>query len=80
MITNDIDEAILLADTIYTLSSASGATLSAAVNIAMPHPRTRAQLSGHAEYQRARRETFAVLASDSSRNAAAARSAATVIH
>jgi nitrate/nitrite transport system ATP-binding protein len=80
MITNDIDEAILLADTIYTLSSASGATLSSAVNIAMPHPRTRAQLSGHAEYQRARRETFAVLASDNSRNTAAARSAATVIH
>ena len=80
MITNDIDEAILLADTIYPLSSGSGATLSSAVNIGMPHPRTRAQLSGQAEYQRARRETFAVLASDNSRNAAVACSAAAVRH
>lgn len=62
MITNDIDEAILLADTIYPLTSGPGATLGQAVQIAMPHPRTRAQLTGHAVYQTARRETFAVLA------------------
>ena len=33
MITNDIDEAILLADTIYTLTSSPGATLGPAIFI-----------------------------------------------
>lgn len=80
MITNDIDEAILLADTIYTLSSGPGATLSSALQIGMAHPRTRVQLAGHADYQRARRETFAVLSSGNSQHAAAARGGAAVLH
>ena len=57
MITNDIDEAILLADTIYTLTSGPGATLGPAVLVDAPHPRSRAQLSGQAGYQKARRDT-----------------------
>ncbi len=44
MITNDIDEAILLADSIYTLTSGPGATLGPAVRVETPHPRSRAQL------------------------------------
>jgi nitrate/nitrite transport system ATP-binding protein len=42
MITNDIDEAILLADSIYTLTSGPGATLGMAVGVETPiHALTR---------------------------------------
>ena len=61
MITNDIDEAILLADTIYTLTSSPGATLGPAISIDTGHPRSRAQLSGQSAYQMARRETMRLL-------------------
>lgn len=61
MITNDIDEAILLADTIYTLTSSPGATLGPSVRIATPHPCSRAELSRGSDYQRARRETIGML-------------------
>jgi nitrate/nitrite transport system ATP-binding protein len=61
MITNDIDEAILLADSIYTLSSGPGATLGSAIRVETPHPRSRAQLIGEASYQRVRRETVGIL-------------------
>jgi len=63
MITNDIDEAILLADTIYTLTSAPGATLGPAVRVEAVHPRSRSQLSCQPGYQRARRETVGILVS-----------------
>lgn len=58
MITNDIDEALLLADTIYTLTSGPAATLGAAVRVETAHPRTRAQLSADKSYQRARRQVL----------------------
>jgi len=61
MITNDIDEAILLADTIYTLSSGPGATLGPAITIDALHPRTRTQITGQPVYQKARRETLRLL-------------------
>jgi len=61
MITNDIDEAILLADTIYTLTSGPGATLGPAVLIDAPHPRSRLQLSGQSGYHQARRDTLSML-------------------
>lgn len=64
MITNDIDEAMLLADTIYTLSSGPGATLGAAVRVETPHPRSRAQLSGDKRYQRVRRAVLDGLMAD----------------
>ena len=63
MITNDIDEAILLADTIYTLTASPGATLGPAVRVEAPHPRSRSQLSREPGYQRARRETVGILVS-----------------
>src|SRR6185369_15899084 len=50
MITNDIDEAMLLADTIYTLTSGPGATLGPAVRVETPHPRSRAQLIDEPAY------------------------------
>ncbi len=62
MITNDIDEAILLADTIYTLTSSPGATLGPAIVIDAAHPRLRGQLSGQSTYQTARREMLRLLA------------------
>ncbi|HYJ14382.1 MAG TPA: ABC transporter ATP-binding protein [Candidatus Limnocylindria bacterium] len=61
MITNDIDEAILLADTIYTLTSAPGATLGPAIIVDAVHPRGRMQLTGFAGCQKARRETLKAL-------------------
>jgi len=61
MITNDIDEAILLADTIYTLTAGPGATLSPAVPVDAPHPRSRVEMSGQAGYHKARRDTLNVL-------------------
>ena len=69
MITNDIDEAILLADSIYTLTSGPGATLGPAVRVETPHPRSRSQLIDEPGYQRVRRETVNVLMSDRKRGA-----------
>src|SRR5262245_36363223 len=63
MITNDIDEAILLADAIYTLTPGPGATLGPAVRVETPHPRSHAQLNGEPCYQRVRRETIELLTS-----------------
>jgi nitrate/nitrite transport system ATP-binding protein len=73
MITNDIDEAILLADTIYTLTSSPGATLGPGIPIDAGHPRSRGQLSGQSIYQAARRETLRLLATGGKPNTRAAR-------
>ncbi|HEY2988860.1 MAG TPA: ABC transporter ATP-binding protein [Candidatus Binatia bacterium] len=71
MITNDIDEAILLADNIYPitcgpitcgpLTSGPGATLGAAVRVAVPRPRVRKQLGSGSEYRRLRKEMLELL-------------------
>jgi nitrate/nitrite transport system ATP-binding protein len=61
MITNDIDEAILLADTIYTLTSSPGATLGPPVCVTTPHPRSRREVNRSPDYQKARRETLGIL-------------------
>jgi nitrate/nitrite transport system ATP-binding protein len=63
MITNDIDEAILLADSIYTMTSGPGATLGTAVRVETPHPRSHAQLIREPSYQRVRRDTVTLLVS-----------------
>ncbi len=72
MITNDIDEAILLADTIYTLTPGPGATLGPAIAVDAVHPRGRLQLSGLASCQKARRETLRNLTTGASRPVAGA--------
>jgi nitrate/nitrite transport system ATP-binding protein len=61
MITNDIDEAILLADSIYTLTGGPGATLGPAVHVDTPHPRSRAEINGKPRYQQVRHETISIL-------------------
>jgi nitrate/nitrite transport system ATP-binding protein len=78
MITNDIDEAILLADTIYTLTPGPGATLGPAILVDAAHPRARMQLSGLSSCQKARRETLSNLTSGAKGNVLSA--AAMVLH
>ena len=63
MITNDIDEAILLADSIYTLTSGPGATLGPPSSVDVPRPRLRSQFGREPGYQRVRRETLGILVS-----------------
>jgi nitrate/nitrite transport system ATP-binding protein len=61
MVTNDIDEAILLADRVFPLDRGPRAALHAPIAIGLPRPRTRRHLSLEPEYQRARREVVAAL-------------------
>lgn len=61
MITNDIDEAILLADCIYPLTSGPGATLGSAIEVDSPHPRSHQQLSHESRYQDLQREMLGAL-------------------
>lgn len=55
MVTNDIDEAIVLADCVYPLTRGPGATLGEAIPVPLPRPRSRQHLSLDPEYQRVRR-------------------------
>jgi nitrate/nitrite transport system ATP-binding protein len=56
MITNDIEEAILLADRIYPLTSGPGATLGTGIAVPIPRPRTGRRLSLDPAYQQVRRD------------------------
>jgi len=62
MVTNDIDEAILLADRVFPLTKGPAATLGAPIEIDLPRPRRRTKLSLVPEYQRARRAIVGFLA------------------
>jgi nitrate/nitrite transport system ATP-binding protein len=55
MVTNDIDEAILLADRVYPLTRGPGATLGRPIAVALPRPRSRRHLSLDPDYQHVRR-------------------------
>jgi nitrate/nitrite transport system ATP-binding protein len=62
MITNDVDEAILLSDRIFPLSPGPGARLGVAIRVDIPRPRLRRRLSLDPKYQAARRDTVGFLA------------------
>lgn len=61
LVTNDFDEAILLADVVYPLTRGPAATLLPGIPIELPRPRARAKLSLAPGYQRARRAMVAAL-------------------
>ena len=54
LVTNDVDEAILLADRIYPLTPGPGARLGPAIEVGLPRPRERRHLSLTPAYQKAR--------------------------
>jgi nitrate/nitrite transport system ATP-binding protein len=54
LVTNDVDEAILLADRIYPMTPGPGAVLGPAIEVALPRPRERRHMSLAPAYQKAR--------------------------
>jgi len=56
LITNDIDEAIILADRIYPMTPGPAATLGAPIEVGLSRPRERRHLSLMPAYQKARQE------------------------
>lgn len=54
LVTNDVDEAILLADRILPLSAGPAATLGPAFNVDIPRPRERRALNQNSEFRRIR--------------------------
>jgi len=54
MITNDVDEAILLADRIYPMTPGPAAVLGPAIDVGLPRPRQRRHLSLTPAYQKVR--------------------------
>jgi nitrate/nitrite transport system ATP-binding protein len=58
LITNDVDEGILLADRIIPLSAGPGATLGPSIPIDIPRPRDRKALNHEPRYQKIRREVI----------------------
>ena len=55
MVTNDIDEAIFLADCVYPLTRGPRATLGQPIMVSLPRPRSRQHLSLDSDYQHVRR-------------------------
>jgi len=61
MITNDVDEAILMADRIIPLMPGPNATLGQEFKVDLPRPRDRTSVNGQAEFKRLRQAVTAYL-------------------
>jgi nitrate/nitrite transport system ATP-binding protein len=61
MITNDVDEGILLADRIIPLSAGPGATLGPSIAVKIPRPRDRTAINHDPRYKEIRREVIGFL-------------------
>jgi nitrate/nitrite transport system ATP-binding protein len=74
LITNDVDEALLMADRIIPLTTGPGATLGEPVNVTLDRPRDRKALNHNPEFKRLRSlVTKQLLAYGEQRRAATAR-------
>jgi ABC-type nitrate/sulfonate/bicarbonate transport system ATPase subunit len=69
LITNDVDEALLLADRVIPLSAGPGAVLGPAVEVTVPRPRDRKQLNHDSRFRHARHEVLAYLLGPGARKA-----------
>ncbi|QCN97636.1 ATP-binding cassette domain-containing protein (plasmid) [Azospirillum argentinense] len=72
LITNDVDEAILLADRIIPLTPGPGATLGPAFAVDLPRPRDRTAVNHNPDFKRLRAEVTAWLMEAGASRAAAA--------
>jgi nitrate/nitrite transport system ATP-binding protein len=61
LITNDVDEGILMADRIIPLSAGPGATLGPSMAIDIPRPRDRKAISHHPRFKEIRRDVIGYL-------------------
>jgi nitrate/nitrite transport system ATP-binding protein len=61
LITNDVDEGILLADRLIPLTAGPGATLGPSIAVDIPRPRDRKALNHHPRYREIRREVIEFL-------------------
>src|SRR6185369_14420748 len=71
MITNDVDEAILLADRIIPLSAGPNATLGPAIALEIERPRDRKALNHHPDFKRVRTRVIEYLLGSSAQRRAA---------
>ena len=61
LITNDVDEAILLADRVVMMTNGPNARIGKIMEIDLPRPRSRKALLEHPDYYRYRGELLAFL-------------------
>jgi nitrate/nitrite transport system ATP-binding protein len=73
LITNDVDEGILMADRIIPLSAGPGATLGPALAIDIPRPRDRKEINHHPRFKEIRREVIGYLTATRKNVATAAK-------
>jgi nitrate/nitrite transport system ATP-binding protein len=78
LITNDVDEALLLADRIIPLSVGPAATLGPPITVAIPRPRDRKTMNHDARFKAARNQVIEYLLGPGRRRGAAEGTAAPV--
>jgi len=78
LITNDVDEALLLADRIIPLSVGPAATFGPAIAVPIPRPRDRKSMNHDARFKAVRNEVIAYLLGPGRRRGEADRAAAPV--